>query len=51
MNISVTKCEKRGVMPPVDKLGFGNYFTDHMFIMEYDEAAFSCLGHGTMWRA
>ena len=37
MNISVTKCEKRGVMPPVDKLGFGNYFTDHMFIMDYDE--------------
>lgn len=37
MKISVTKCEKRGVMPPVEKLGFGNYFTDHMFIMDYDE--------------
>ena len=37
MKISVTKCNQRGVMPPVDQLGFGNYFTDHMFIMDYDE--------------
>ena len=37
MKISVTKCEKIGVFPPVGKLGFGNYFTDHMFIMDYDE--------------
>ena len=37
MKISVTKCAKPGVMPPVDQLGFGNYFTDHMFIMDYDE--------------
>ena len=37
MNISVTKCNHRGAMPATDKLGFGNYFTDHMFIMDYDE--------------
>ena len=37
MNISVTKCDHRGTMPAADKLGFGNYFTDHMFIMDYDE--------------
>ena len=23
--------------PPQDKLGFANYFTDHMFEMRYDE--------------
>ena len=37
MNITITKNPIHGTMPPADKLGFGNYFTDHMFIMDYDE--------------
>jgi branched-chain amino acid aminotransferase len=34
-NVAVTKVSKPGVMPDVDKLGFGQYFTDHMFVMDY----------------
>ena len=36
MEIKITKNPVHGQMPPADQLGFGAYFTDHMFIMEYD---------------
>ncbi len=34
--IAVTKNNTIGVMPPEEQLGFGKYFTDHMFTMDYD---------------
>jgi len=34
--IIVVKKDALGAMPPEDELGFGEYFTDHMFTMEYD---------------
>lgn len=37
MEIKITKTEKKGVMPPAEKLGFGSVFSDHMFIMDYTE--------------
>ena len=37
MEIKVTKVEKKGTMPPENELGFGRVFSDHMFVMEYDE--------------
>ena len=33
--ISVTMTNKPGTMPDEEKLGFGTYFTDHMFVMDY----------------
>ncbi|AFQ43470.1 branched chain amino acid aminotransferase apoenzyme [Desulfosporosinus meridiei DSM 13257] len=35
--ISVSKVEQAGVLPTDDQLGFGKIFTDHMFIMDYEE--------------
>lgn len=35
INIEKTKCPKQ--KPDQDKLGFGQYFTDHMFILDYTE--------------
>ena len=37
MEIKITKTTTPSVMPPEDKLGFGKVFTDHMFIMDYEE--------------
>ncbi len=37
MDILVTKTSKPGTLPQEDKLGFGKYFTDHMFVMDYQE--------------
>ena len=37
MNISITKNPTPGKLPPSDTLGFGQVFTDHMFLMDYDE--------------
>lgn len=37
MEIEVIKTKKPKQMPKVDELGFGKYFTDHMFIMKYNE--------------
>jgi len=34
--IKVIKKEVAGKMPPVNQLGFGEYFTDHMFTMDYN---------------
>lgn len=34
--IVVVKKNLEGTMPPEEKLGFGEYFTDHMFTMDYD---------------
>ncbi|MBC8015793.1 MAG: branched-chain amino acid aminotransferase [Sporomusaceae bacterium] len=34
--IVVVKKNVEGIMPPEEKLGFGEYFTDHMFTMDYD---------------
>ncbi len=37
MQIAITKTTTPSVLPPEDKLGFGKVFTDHMFIMDYEE--------------
>ncbi len=37
MEIKVIENTEKIVLPPEEKLGFGKYFTDHMFVMEYDE--------------
>ena len=37
MNISITKNTHPGELIPSNKLGFGVYYTDHMFIMYYSE--------------
>ncbi len=34
-DISVSRVKNPGVLPDEDKLGFGTYFTDHMFVMDY----------------
>lgn len=34
--IAVTRVGKPGVLPDEDKLGFGHYFSDHMFMMDYE---------------
>ena len=36
MEIKITRNTTHGQMPPADQLGFGAYFTDHMFVMEYN---------------
>ena len=35
MEIKITKTTAPKAKPPVDGLGFGKYFTDHMFVMDY----------------
>ncbi len=37
MDIRIEKTTSPKVKPDYDKLGFGNYFTDHMFMMNYTE--------------
>lgn len=37
MNISITKTTNPKMKPDQNNLGFGQYFTDHMFIMDYTE--------------
>ena len=37
MEISITKTTTPKAHPADDVLGFGQYFTDHMFVMEYDK--------------
>ncbi len=37
MKIEITKTSNPSVMPAEDKLGFGKVFTDHMFVMDYEE--------------
>ncbi|MDF2988162.1 MAG: branched-chain amino acid aminotransferase, group [Eubacterium sp.] len=37
MNISITKTTNPKQKPDKNNLGFGQYFTDHMFIMDYTE--------------
>ncbi|MBO7297802.1 MAG: branched-chain amino acid aminotransferase [Clostridia bacterium] len=37
MEIKITKTTSPSTMPSEDKLGFGRVFTDHMFIMDYEE--------------
>ncbi|MDR0287869.1 MAG: aminotransferase class IV, partial [Clostridiales bacterium] len=36
MNITITKTTNPKAKPNQKNLGFGNYFTDHMFMMDYD---------------
>lgn len=38
MEIKIVKTSTPSEMPAEDKLGFGKVFTDHMFMMDYDEA-------------
>lgn len=35
VDMAVTRVSNPGTMPDEDKLGFGQYFTDHMFVMDY----------------
>lgn len=37
MEIKIQKTAAPKVKPDQTKLGFGNYYTDHMFMMNYDE--------------
>ena len=37
MEIKITKTQTPKAKPDPDTLGFGQVFTDHMFVMEYDE--------------
>ncbi len=37
LDIKVTRAETLKAKPDPSSLGFGRYFTDHMFIMDYDE--------------
>lgn len=37
MEIKITKTTAPKTMPPENELGFGRYFTDHMFVMDYEE--------------
>ncbi|MBE7035067.1 MAG: branched-chain amino acid aminotransferase [Ruminococcaceae bacterium] len=37
MEITVTKTTAPKAKPPVDALGFGKHFSDHMFVMDYTE--------------
>ncbi len=37
MNISITKTTNPKQKPDMNNLGFGQFFTDHMFIMDYTE--------------
>ena len=37
MEIKITKTTTPKIMPAEDKLGFGKVFTDHMFVMDYEE--------------
>ena len=37
MEIQITKTTTPQVMPPEESLGFGKVFTDHMFLMDYDD--------------
>ena len=37
MDIKITKTTAPKEKPPVDSLGFGRYFTDHMFVMDYSK--------------
>ncbi len=37
MQIKIIENSERPTLPEEAKLGFGKYFTNHMFIMEYDE--------------
>jgi branched-chain amino acid aminotransferase len=36
VDVAVTKVATPGVCPDSTKLGFGQYFTDHMFVMDYE---------------
>ena len=36
MKITITKTNNQSTLPEESKLGFGKYFSDHMFIMDYD---------------
>ncbi len=37
MKIEITKTKEQRTMPPESELGFGRVFSDHMFIMDYEE--------------
>jgi len=37
LNIKYELTKEKKIKPDYNKLGFGKYFTDHMFIMNYDE--------------
>ena len=39
MEIQITKTSTPSKMPPEESLGFGKVFTDHMFLMDYDDKA------------
>ena len=50
MNISITKTTSPKAKPDQNSLGFGKYFTDHMFIMNYDEGqGLARRAHCALW--
>jgi branched-chain amino acid aminotransferase len=38
MNIKIERTKSPKVKPPDQELGFGQYFSDHMFVLDYDES-------------
>lgn len=36
LNITIERAKEKKTKPDQDKLGFGQYFTDHMFLMDYE---------------
>ncbi len=36
MEIKIVESTEKHVLPPDSELGFGKYFTDHMFVMDYE---------------
>ena len=36
MEIKLEKTQSPKIMPPESELGFGHYFSDHMFVMDYE---------------
>ena len=37
LNIKYELTKEKKAKPDPDKLGFGKYYTDHMFVMDYTE--------------
>ena len=42
MEIKFEKTKNPGTMPPENQLGFGKVFSDHMFVMDYEEGKGWC---------
>ena len=38
-SISIEKTRTPRIKPPTEQLGFGKYFADHMYLLEFDQGA------------